>query len=129
MNVSVRVVGREAGSRTGAAVGEVRKAPNDPAVVSVIVPVYNEAATIGELIRRVLEAPDSKQIIVVDDGSLGQTPDVLARVERSDRIIVLRHDGNRGKGAAIRTGLEHARARFTSFRMPIWSTIRRNIRR
>ncbi len=74
-------------------------------LVSVIVPVYNEEATLGELLNRLRRAPFRKEIIVVDDGSQDKTPEILA--EQAD-IIALRHERNRGKGAAIRTAIQHA---------------------
>lgn len=78
--------------------------------LSVIVPVFNERATIAEIIRRVRAAPVTLdlEVLVVDDGSSDGTDKVLATLADST-VRVLRHDGNRGKGAAIRTGLEAAR--------------------
>ncbi|MFQ5701900.1 MAG: glycosyltransferase family 2 protein, partial [Acidobacteriota bacterium] len=75
--------------------------------LSVIIPAYNEAGTIREVIRRVKaqSAPGfTIQIIVVDDGSEDGTAD---RIE-GESVVLLRHRRNRGKGAAIRTGLAHA---------------------
>lgn len=74
-------------------------------LVSVIVPVYNEEGTLAELLERLRRAPFRKEIIVVDDGSKDKTPDILA--EQTD-IVAIRHERNRGKGAAIRTGIAHA---------------------
>ena len=78
--------------------------------LSVIVPVYNEAATVEEIVRRVLAEPHEKEVLVVDDGSTDGTGDILARLaaEHPAQIRVLRHERNRGKGAAVRTGLEQA---------------------
>jgi glycosyltransferase involved in cell wall biosynthesis len=81
--------------------------------LSVLIPVYNEEKTVQQLLHRVMAAPYRKQIIVVDDGS---TDGTLARLElfRNTRgVEILIHHKNRGKGAAIRTALEHARGRFT----------------
>lgn len=78
-------------------------------LLTIIIPAYNEQATIGELLRRVSEAPYHKQIIVVDDASTDATPDILACSD----CQVIRHPTNRGKGAAIRTGLAHAVGEFT----------------
>src|SRR2546425_6095606 len=76
----------------------------DP-VLGVIIPAYNEAATVGRLLRRVLLQDCVQQVVVVDDHSTDQTFDV-AQAEAGDRRVrVLRHDANLGKGAAIRTGL------------------------
>lgn len=80
--------------------------------VSIIVPVYNEADTIARLLRRVvaveLENAD-REIIVVNDGSTDQTAEVLKRIsgEWPELVTVVTHQENRGKGAAIRTALEH----------------------
>ena len=82
-------------------------------LLSVIVPVFNEAATIAELLRRVLAAPYRKQVIVVDDGSSDGTTEVLEAWEGHPEVELLAHGRNRGKGAAIRTALENARGRFT----------------
>ena len=78
--------------------------------LSVVVPVYNERNTLVEVLRRMraVELPDGveREIIVVDDGSTDGTRDVLRQLGDSTVRIVM-HDTNRGKGAAIRTGLEH----------------------
>jgi dolichol-phosphate mannosyltransferase len=74
-------------------------------VVSVIVPAYNETDTMRELLLRLREAPFPKEIIVVDDCSTDGT-DRLLREQRD--IVLVRHDRNRGKGAAIRSGIGRA---------------------
>jgi len=78
--------------------------------LSVIVPVYNERNTVGEIIRRMrhVEVPIELEIIVVDDGSSDGTDKILSTLEDST-VRVLRHPQNKGKGAAIRTGLQNAR--------------------
>ncbi len=73
--------------------------------LSVIIPVYNEAKTILEIIRRVKESPFDKEIIVVDDGSTDGTGNLLRAY--GSEIKVLYHEKNQGKGAAIRTALPH----------------------
>ena len=74
--------------------------------LSIIVPVYNEAATIEELITRVRATGRANEIIVVDDGSTDQTPQILARLKVGrPPLNLLRHEFNRGKGAGVRTGL------------------------
>lgn len=72
--------------------------------LSVIIPVFNERTTVGEVVRRVLAVDLDTEIIVVDDGSTDGTRDVLAGLS-ADNLRVLHHPRNRGKGAAIRTGL------------------------
>ena len=77
--------------------------------LSVIIPVYNEAATIAELISRVQAVDISKEIIAVDDGSTDGSSDVLAKLERRyDNLRVFVQPNNRGKGAALRLGFKLA---------------------
>jgi len=75
--------------------------------LSVVVPVYNESGTIGEIIRRIRAVAIRKEIIVVDDGSTDGTPAVLEQIEDRKDLRVLHHERNRGKGAALRTAFEH----------------------
>jgi glycosyltransferase involved in cell wall biosynthesis len=79
-------------------------------LLTVIVPVYNERNTVGEIIRRMrmVELPIDREIIVVDDGSSDGTDKILAALEDST-IRVASHETNRGKGAAVRTGISLAR--------------------
>ena len=76
--------------------------------LSILIPVYNEKATVLELLRRVEAAdiPAEKQIVIVDDGSTDGTRDLLKGL--GDRAKVVLHERNRGKGAALRTALAHA---------------------
>src|SRR5215216_1742763 len=76
--------------------------------LSVVIPVYNEAATILQLINRVRAVPVDKEIIVVDDCSTDGTGDVLRSMPREPNLVVRFHDVNRGKGAALRTGFAAA---------------------
>ena len=78
--------------------------------LTVVVPVFNEAATVRELLRRVLAAPVEKEVVVVDDGSSDGTREILASIEAPDVRVIL-HERNRGKGAALRTGFSAARGR------------------
>jgi glycosyltransferase involved in cell wall biosynthesis len=77
--------------------------------LSVIMPVYNEAATLAEVVPRVLSLDLGVDIdlIAVDDGSADGSIEILESIPDA-RLRVLKHDHNRGKGAAIRTGLEAA---------------------
>ena len=86
----------------------------DEVPLSVIVPVYNEAGTVGALLDRVLAVPPAKQVIVVDDGSTDDSAGIIERFVREHAAVEwMRHEANRGKGAAIRTGLARARGRYT----------------
>ena len=76
--------------------------------LSVVIPVYNEVSTIEELVYRVQGIPIDKQIVLVDDASADGTWDKLAALEVDDSVVVLRHERNRGKGAALRTGFAAA---------------------
>lgn len=78
---------------------------NNDQRVFVVLPAYHEEKHIGDVVRRVL--PHCPQVIVVDDGSADRTAEVAA----SAGAIVVRHEVNRGKGAAIRTGVAEAQRR------------------
>ena len=84
--------------------------PDAVPTLSVVVPVFNEAATVRELLRRVLASPVDKEVVVVDDGSSDGTREILAGLDVPPVRVVL-HDRNRGKGAALRTGFAAARGR------------------
>jgi glycosyltransferase involved in cell wall biosynthesis len=75
--------------------------------VSFLIPAYNEAATIAEVLERVEALELEKQVIVVDDGSTDDTPAILERWQdgREGRIVLRQR--NRGKGAAIRAAIPH----------------------
>jgi glycosyltransferase involved in cell wall biosynthesis len=80
--------------------------------LSILMPVYNELATIGTIIPRVLAAETGcdKELVIVDDHSTDGTREFLARVAAEGRrgVKVILHERNQGKGAAVRTGLRHA---------------------
>ncbi len=81
--------------------------------LSVIMPVYNEAATAAAVIQRVLDQRPVLQLIIVDDASTDGTWPVLQRTTAANRRVQLvQHRLNQGKGAAIRTGFAHATAPF-----------------
>ncbi len=80
-----------------------------PPLLSVLIPVYNEHATLERLLQRVLAVPVDKEVIVVDDGSSDGTGEVLRELAARLPIRALFHPANRGKGAAIRTALAAAR--------------------
>jgi glycosyltransferase involved in cell wall biosynthesis len=92
-------------------VGMPDRTPPKIRKLSVIVPVYNERTTVVEVLRRMraVELPDGieREIIVIDDGSSDGTRDVLRQLGDST-VRVMIHEGNRGKGAAVRTGIQVA---------------------
>ncbi len=76
--------------------------------LSVLIPVYNEERTLETIIDRVQATPHEKELVIVDDCSVDTTPELLAALaERYDNIRIHRHEKNRGKGAALATGLKH----------------------
>lgn len=85
-------------------------------VLSIVMPVYNEEATIAEILRRVLAAPlpegVGREIIVVDDCSTDHTAERITAVAAGKAIRVLKQSSNQGKGAALRRGLGEARGDF-----------------
>ena len=82
--------------------------------LSVVVPVFNEAGTVAELLRRVQNVRIPKEIVVVDDGSTDGTREILAQLDAAARpafgsendLKIIFQPDNRGKGAAVRAGLE-----------------------
>tara|TARA_Y100000310_G_scaffold342413_1_gene445574 strand:+ start:3157 stop:3846 length:690 start_codon:yes stop_codon:yes gene_type:complete len=75
--------------------------------LSIIMPVYNEKGTINEILKRVNAVPLKKEIIIIDDFSTDGTREILRENHSKKRdVTVLFHEKNKGKGAAIRTGLE-----------------------
>ena len=76
--------------------------------LSVIIPAYNEVGTIEEIVRRVCQVDLDKEIIVVDDFSTDGTREKLSELQAGPHVIVIYHDRNRGKGAALRSGLAAA---------------------
>jgi glycosyltransferase involved in cell wall biosynthesis len=83
--------------------------------LSVVMPVYNEAGTLEEAVRRVLAVHFPKEIVAVDDGSIDASREILKRLQdeskqgegAADEFKVVLQPFNRGKGAAIRTGIAH----------------------
>ena len=73
-------------------------------LLSIIIPAFNEADFLPEVIRRVVETPYDKEIIIVDDGSTDGTREYLKGLA-SEGIKVIVHEKNMGKGAAMRTGI------------------------
>jgi len=84
-------------------------------LLSVIIPVYNERGHVGKLIDLVMDVPVRMEVIVVDDGSTDGSSEIIAAsvMKRHPGIRYFRHEKNRGKGAAIRTGLAKVRGDLT----------------
>ncbi|MES2462002.1 MAG: glycosyltransferase family 2 protein [Armatimonadota bacterium] len=80
-----------------------------------LIPVFNEASTVEEVLTRVLSVPIDLEIIVVDDGSTDGSYAILQKAEKlaGRSLRVFSHKRNRGKGAAIRTAIPHARGKYT----------------
>lgn len=85
--------------------------------LSVLMPVYNEGATIARAIEQVLAAQlpiAARELVVVDDRSTDGTREWLLAQEWPAEVRLVLHDRNRGKGAAVRTALEHARGTYAT---------------
>tara|TARA_Y100000588_G_C14158488_1_gene883752 strand:- start:195 stop:1019 length:825 start_codon:yes stop_codon:yes gene_type:complete len=86
----------------------------DDLLLSVVIPVFNEEGTLRDLVERVAEVPVRKEMILVDDCSVDSTAEVMASIatdwedDESNRVVLERHEVNRGKGAALRTGFVKA---------------------
>ena len=76
--------------------------------LSIIIPCYNERATVTEIVQRVRACAPDAEIVVVDDGSTDGSRDVLRELEGQPNLRILYHDRNRGKGAAVRAGIAAA---------------------
>jgi glycosyltransferase involved in cell wall biosynthesis len=77
--------------------------------LTAVMPVYNESATVAEVIKVVLAQRPVQQLVIVDDASKDGTWNILQPLAQNEpRIKLIRHEVNQGKGAALRTGLSHA---------------------
>ena len=76
-----------------------------PMHITVLIPAYNEMNTIREIVHRVQQTGLANEILVVDDGSSDGTREILGELEKAGAIRAVFHDKNRGKGAAVRTGI------------------------
>ena len=85
--------------------------------LTIVMPVFNERATIDDAIADALGADlpiSGRQLVVVDDGSTDGTCEHLRSLELGDAVKIVFHERNQGKGAAIRTALQHADGRFSA---------------
>lgn len=76
--------------------------------LSIIIPCYNESATLQELLKRVIAVGIDKEIIFVDDGSDDDSTEIAKKFSDQCEMTFVRHDRNRGKGAAVRSGINNA---------------------
>ncbi|MGZ4174542.1 MAG: glycosyltransferase family 2 protein [Solirubrobacteraceae bacterium] len=85
-------------------------------MLSILMPVYNEIERVERAIAEVLETelPSDFELIIVDDGSTDGTRELLRNGAWDDRVRLLEHEVNEGKGAAVRTALTHARGEFSA---------------
>jgi dolichol-phosphate hexosyltransferase len=85
-------------------------------MLSILMPVYNERERVERAIAEVLETelPTEFELIVVDDGSTDGSREILRAGDWGDRVRLVEHEHNRGKGAAIQTALTHARGDFSA---------------
>ncbi len=81
-------------------------------LLSVVIPVFNEIKTIGRILSRVASLKLNLELVIVDDCSTDGTRDVLKQIQDLPRVTVILKEKNAGKGAALRTGFEHAQGDF-----------------
>jgi glycosyltransferase involved in cell wall biosynthesis len=84
------------------------RTPLEDPLLTVVMPVYDEKATVEEIVDRVLAVPLRIELIAVDDASMDGSGEILERLSRERRFRVLHQERNRGKGAAVRRGIEAA---------------------
>jgi glycosyltransferase involved in cell wall biosynthesis len=85
--------------------------------LSILMPVFNERGTVAAAIEDALSAElpvERRELIVVDDGSTDGTRELLRQGSWPDNVVLLEHDSNRGKGAAVRTALSRATGEFAA---------------
>jgi glycosyltransferase involved in cell wall biosynthesis len=87
---------------------------NPGRILSVVIPVYNERATVLRIVGKVLELDFVAEIILVDDGSTDGTKDLLKQSTLDDRVRLFFHDRNQGKGAALRTGFAQVKGEIVA---------------
>ncbi len=85
-----------------------RRTPLDDPLLSVVMPVYNERASVEEIVDRVLSVPMRIELIAVDDASTDGSREILEKLSKERGFRMLTQDRNRGKGAAVRRGIDAA---------------------
>lgn len=88
------------------------RSPDIP-LVTFLVPVFNEKKTLGAVLDALARFPESREIIVIDDGSTDGSRDYLVKSPAPNQVVLF-HEKNAGKGAALRTGLPHARGLYVA---------------
>jgi glycosyltransferase involved in cell wall biosynthesis len=83
--------------------------------LTVIIPVFNEEGTILKIVKKVKAVDIDKEIIIVDDASTDGTPDLLRTIADDPDVRIISHEANKGRGAALKTGLAHASGFITIF--------------
>ena len=78
-------------------------------MLSVVIPVYNEVATIAEIVSKVQAVPLEKELIIVDDYSTDGTRELLSNIKKEDNVKIIYHEENLGKGAALKTGFKNVK--------------------
>lgn len=78
-------------------------------LTTIVIPVYNELSTVARVVSRVAALPLEKEILIVDDCSTDGTVEVLKKLEDIEGITLVLKSENEGKGAALRTGFDHAK--------------------
>jgi glycosyltransferase involved in cell wall biosynthesis len=88
-----------------------------PSSLTILMPVYNERSTVERAINDALKAElpvESRQLVLIDDGSTDGTRELLSGTTWPDNVTLVLHEKNRGKGAALQTGLQHATGDFSA---------------
>src|SRR5688500_1757694 len=88
-----------------------------PTTLSILMPVFNELSTLEAAVDDALTAElpvDARQLVIVDDGSTDGTRELLKSKAWPAEVTVVYHERNRGKGAALQTGLQHATGDYSA---------------